>query len=162
MKILNKKGFTLIELLAVIAILAILLFLVTPNILGMFTKARADGFKQQIQSVYRTAQNSYMNDIVSGTAGPYCSGEGGTKLSTNLSYDNLDYYVAFDTNAKVTKLIVVDKNNGFYYDSSENGGSSKEIAIDSVTPGDLKGQDIKKFKIKCEDGGSLDKTGSSE
>ncbi len=160
MKILNKKGFTLIELLAVIAILAILLFLVTPNILGMFTKARADGFKQQIQSVYRTAQNSYMNDIVSGTAGPYCSGDNGTPLSTNLSYDNLEYYVSFDNNAKVTKLIVVDKNNGFYYDSEETKEerNGKEIAIDSVKPGELSnGQKIADFEINCSDG-TLKKT----
>ncbi len=151
MKVLNKKGFTLIELLAVIAILAILLFLVTPNILGMFTKARADGFKQQIQSVYRTAQNSYMNDIVTGTAGPYCSGEDGKPLSTNLSYDNLEYYVEFNTDAKVTKLIVVDKNNGFYYDSGDT--KDKEIAIDSVEPGEIKnGEKISNFEINCEDG----------
>ncbi len=159
MKILNKKGFTLIELLAVIAILAILLFLVTPNILGMFTKARADGFKQQIQSVYRTAQNSYMNDIVSGTAGPYCSEDGGTKLSTNLSYDNLDYYVKFNNDAKVIKLIVVDKNNGFFYDSGDK--SDSELAIDSVEPGKLgDGEKIANFKINCNDG-TLNKNGGA-
>ena len=36
----NKKGFTLVELLAVITILAILILIALPNIMGLFNDAK--------------------------------------------------------------------------------------------------------------------------
>ena len=47
----NKKGFTLVELLAVIAILAVILLLIVPNIVDMFNNGKKDAFIRQVQSV---------------------------------------------------------------------------------------------------------------
>ncbi len=44
----NKKGFTLIELLTVIAILAIILLIAAPTILGVLEKAKKNTFKNQV------------------------------------------------------------------------------------------------------------------
>ena len=48
MKKTNKKGFTLIELLTVIAILAVILLIAAPIILGVLDKARKNTFKNQV------------------------------------------------------------------------------------------------------------------
>ena len=44
----NKKGFTLIELLTVIAILAVILLIAAPTILGVLEKAKKNTFKNQV------------------------------------------------------------------------------------------------------------------
>ncbi len=48
MKKMNKKGFTLIELLTVIAILAVILLIAAPTILGVLDKAKKSTFKNQV------------------------------------------------------------------------------------------------------------------
>lgn len=122
MKSLNKEGFTLIELLAVIAILAILFMLVTPNILKMFTSGKKQAFVTQVQSVAKAAEAQYMSEAFTGTPGPYCSGTDGKKL--DVSESGLTYYVSFDTNGNISKLVVVDGN--FAYESTENFSASAE------------------------------------
>lgn len=114
MKSLNKKGFTLIELLAVIAILAILFMLVTPNILKMFTSGKKQAFVTQVQSVAKAAESQYMSEAFSGNPGPYCTGTDGKKL--DVSESGLTYYVSFDANGDISKLVVADSN--FAYEST--------------------------------------------
>lgn len=118
MKKLNKKGFTLIELLAVIAILAILMLLVTPNILEMFTKGRKDAFVTNAQSVWKAAEQQYLNDSISaagaGVGGPYCS----TKFKpTGVTCEPIptiasayDYYIDFKADGNIHNFILVDSN----------------------------------------------------
>lgn len=48
MKKMNKKGFTLIELLTVIAILAVILLIAAPTILGVLDKAKKNTYKNQV------------------------------------------------------------------------------------------------------------------
>lgn len=120
MKKLNKKGFTLVELLAVIAILGILMLLVMPNVLSMFTSGRKNTFVNQVQSVWRTAETQYMNDSMAGTiknaAHVYsssCSNDSKTaKTCTELdiSSTGLKYCVVIDSDGKVTNAIVADDN----------------------------------------------------
>ena len=55
----NKKGFTLIELLAVIVILAILILLATPAVVGLMNKAKFNAFKLEVSSIEEIAKTAY-------------------------------------------------------------------------------------------------------
>ena len=59
----NKKGFTLVELLAVIAILALLVLVAVPNVLGMFNNAKKDTFATETKDMVRIAQQQYLADF---------------------------------------------------------------------------------------------------
>ncbi len=139
MRKLNKKGFTLVELLAVIAILALLMLLVTPNILMLFTEGKKNAFATQVQSVWKAAETKYINDsLTSSTPGPYCyvgtglDGSFAEIKATNpkdLGIDNnktLAYFVKFDSEGKIAQLIVT---NGSYYYSSDT--PSIDVDVDS-------------------------------
>ena len=47
----NKKGFTLVELLAVISILAILVIIALPNVMGMFNEAKKKSFLTEVRTL---------------------------------------------------------------------------------------------------------------
>ena len=47
----NNKGFTLIEMIMVIAILAMLAVLTTPNVIKMINKNKADNYNSVIDSI---------------------------------------------------------------------------------------------------------------
>lgn len=115
MKNLNKKGFTLIELLAVIAILAILMLMVTPNILSMFTSGRRQAFVTKVQTVWRAAEQGYMNDVFSNSQKSlYCSSTLTGKPSTCgpisiITETDAIYYVSM-ADGYVTDIVVSDSN----------------------------------------------------
>ena len=62
-----KKGFTLIELLAVIIILAILMIIAVPNILSTLATARQESFLSQAKSIYKSAQQQFILDSMTGS-----------------------------------------------------------------------------------------------
>ncbi len=133
MRKLNKKGFTLVELLAVIAILAVLMLLVTPSVLKLFTEGKKSAFVTQVQSVWKAAENQYVKDALTSTKpGPYCyKGDnvkvGGSASTTNAltisDNKSLAYYVDFDDEGQITKLIVTD---GTYY-YAKYGATTGEV-----------------------------------
>lgn len=126
---LNKKGFTLVELLAVIAILAILMLLVTPNILSMFTEGRKDAFVTQVQSVWRAAEQQYMTKAFGGTAtSTFTNLDNSTDNDISFGATDIKYYVSFDTNGNVAKIGVSDGN----YCYSINSGAAINIKADDT------------------------------
>lgn len=62
MVIVNKKGFTLIEVLAVIALLAVLMLLITPNLTKVFSKSKVDTMKIQ-ESEVKDSSILYLEDF---------------------------------------------------------------------------------------------------
>ena len=130
MKNLNKKGFTLVELLAVIAILAILMLLVTPNILSMFTEGRKDAFVTQVQSVWRAAEQQYMTKSFSGTASTVFTNLD-TSTDNDISFGSTDikYYVSFDGNGNVAKIGVSDNNYCYF----ANSGAKINLSASDVS-----------------------------
>ncbi len=115
----NKKGFTLIELLAVIAILAILMLMVTPNILSMFNSGKKQAFVTQIQSVWKSAEQEYMNNTIKGQNDTYYSQSvsGSTSKPITLITDtNIDYYVKLKGDGTVDYVVV--KDNDYCYKSN--------------------------------------------
>lgn len=150
MKSLNKKGFTLIELLAVIAILAILFMLVTPNILKMFTSGRKQAFVTQVQSIYKAAESEYMASQFTTSTGPiYCSEGTGSTEKLDISENKaLKYYVQIDPmTGKIIKLRVADKN--FYYSSNTTGGDA--VSVDNISD-NIQSLDGKTAGIDCATG----------
>lgn len=56
MKKMNTKGFTLVELLAVIVILAIILLIAVPNVMGIIENAKKDGFCSTSKLAYKSVE----------------------------------------------------------------------------------------------------------
>ena len=65
----NKKGFTLIELLAVIVILAIIILIAMPNVLGAMERARKNTFSTEATSILKVAGTAYSDLAMSGSVG---------------------------------------------------------------------------------------------
>ena len=88
----NKKGFTLVELLAVIVILAIILLVAVPNILGVIEEARKDSFVSSTKMIIKAAEYDRL------------SVEGNTAEAvdlTTISYDGTRFEsgsLSFDSN----------------------------------------------------------------
>ena len=104
----NKKGFTLIELLAVIAILAILIVLAVPNILNIFQDSKDRALRTQAQSIYKSAEQRYMQNSLNGKSIlKYCNS--GTDAGSNkldLEGAGVSYYVEFNTSGKIVKILI--------------------------------------------------------
>ncbi len=121
MKRLNKKGFTLVELLAVIAILGILMLLVMPNVLSMFTSGRKNTFVNQVQRVWRTAEQQYMTDQIAGTTHEYYSDTCGTATNCgklDFTDSGLKYCVHVNTATNQIDKIYVSDSNYFVTDAT--------------------------------------------
>ena len=141
----KKKGFTLVELLAVIAILAILVIIALPNVLKMFTNAKKNTFKDEVQIIYKQAQTDFIQDSLR-TSGPryYCSGDtvgkDGTSKSNckNLNLTTTkEYYIEMDSAGNINYLGVKDKS--FVY-SENNLNSVNDISdsdINDINNGDI-------------------------
>ena len=125
----NKKGFTLVELLAVIAILAVILLLIVPNIVNMFTNGKKDAFVRQVQTVWNQAQKQYGADLtVDQEKTSYCdstfSSLGCSPLSINES--DVKYYTEIDIHGKLTAIGVSDNNYCYYTNSPESMDIDKD------------------------------------
>ena len=104
----NKKGFTLIELLTVIAILAIILLIAAPTILGVLDKAKKNTFKNQVllyveslkQQVALTALNQANMNITLPDEGE----------STIVNIQD----IPMDTNTSLKGNIRIENDNGSY------------------------------------------------
>lgn len=98
---LNKKGFTLIELLAVIVILAIIMVVTIPTVLGSMNKARKNSLQNATDSVAEWFAKEYelasMGDYMVGADAAFNTfvTVGGTSSFANLDRDTTN---ATDTN----------------------------------------------------------------
>ena len=157
----NKNGFTLVELLAVIAILAILVIIALPNVMGMFNTAKENSFKTEIKEVFKTAQQTWMQDSM------YSTGEvvysrcknGCTGKSLDLSgRSDLEYYIKINKAGQVVEYYATDGTFQYGYDDGdlkiENINSVEKIAdLDSddvIAIGNY--NNVSKFCISSHDG----------
>ena len=86
----KKKGFTLIELLTVIAILAIILLISVPTILGVMDKAKKQAFIESGISIAKSLQNDLMasNIIDSSKISLPSNGKSKSVSLSEINYDN--------------------------------------------------------------------------
>ena len=108
----KKKGFTLVELLAVIAILAILVIMALPAVLRMYRQARINTFENEVKQVYRTAQTSFLNDVITIGAGGKvlytdgsCTLSGATVKPLEMTGNSkFHYYVVINVKGEVEEI----------------------------------------------------------
>ncbi len=132
----KKKGFTLVELLAVIAILAILMLLITPNILKMFQSGRKDAFKVQIESLVNAAQKEITVDTFEGSQNTkYCKGTGigcYNYMELSTSDSDIKYIINFGSDNKVSS-VGVQNDNFCYVNNDYSSGINEEDFTENAT-----------------------------
>ena len=89
----NNKGFTLIEMIMVIAILAMLAVLTTPNVIKMINKNKADNYNSVIDSIVAscdlyTSDNRY-NLSFNDTCSTESESSTITEISTSITLQDL-------------------------------------------------------------------------
>ena len=101
----KNKGFTLIELLTVIAILAVILLIAAPTILGVLDKAKRSTFKNQVLMYVEGLKNQVaLNEI---------GQEQNIMWTGDIAYINFND-IDMDSANNYTGKIKVTRNNGKY------------------------------------------------
>ena len=117
----KSKGFTLIELLAVIVVLAVILLIAVPNVLGIITNSKEDAFRANLKTIINSVEYKLLSDKVAFES---------TSLE-ELAYEVTDENVSGDIRElKVEKL--EDWRGGWSYDKE-----TKIITLTRVTNGIL-------------------------
>ena len=123
----KKKGFTLVELLAVIAILALLVIVAMPNVLGMFNQAKLNSFVIEVQKIMDTATNEFTKDALENSGKTvYYSSESNATLKTkqlDMSGNKKNYFIEMDRNGYFKRVVVFDAN--YCYDIYSSGTNAK-------------------------------------
>lgn len=120
MKKLNRKGFTLIELLAVIVVLAIILVVTIPSVIGSMNKAREEQFKNAVATV-----EDYMKKQID------ACGLGDTSLA---KYDT-SIFTTNSCDIDTTKASTIVANAGYTYATDAADTDSDFASITVTTAG---------------------------
>ena len=126
----KNKGFTLVELLAVIAILAILITLVLPNVIKIFNDSKRDMFLSEAKNIYKEANRKFVNESVKGNVVSNITKEN-NKLSLSSDSD-IDYKIRLDEDGHIIKFQVSNSS----YCISGKYNDVNDITIDDVHDGE--------------------------
>ena len=118
----NNKGFTLIEMIMVIAILAMLAVLTTPNVIKMINKNKADNYNSVIDSIVSSCDLYVSDKRYELRFNNTCSGdyEATPDISTpirnectneELNYDTIKITITLDCKTKNFSYKIEDLSN---------------------------------------------------
>lgn len=110
----NRKGFTLVELLAVIVILAIILAIAVPNVVGIINKSRDDSFISTARMMVSAARLKSSTDLKYAPENP---GVGKLIPMTVLDLENIERDVDGGSYVIANSYVVVTNEAGIlnYY-----------------------------------------------
>ena len=121
-----KKGFTLIELLAVIIILAILMVVAVPNVLGTLNDAKKKTFVTQAQSIWKAAEQKFIVDSLTGSQSKCYDLSNPLDLGTVS--DSISYVVEMDVQTgKVVSINVLDTTQNFKASGTTTNGITVSV-----------------------------------
>jgi len=140
----DKKGFTLVEIIAVIALIGVIMLLVTPNIIKIFTNAKKDIFKDETLSLYNNAYSTYIFRSSQGDhTKRFCVGKDTALNKMDIEdTDRLYYDITVNSYGEVISLKVSDDKFGINL-SNNNGIKKKNIKVNEITDA---------FDINCNGG----------
>ena len=134
----NKKGFTLEELLAVIAILAILVIVAMPNVLGMFNQAKLNTFVTETQTIMSQSSVKFVSEALKTKGKELVFYKNSNEPDeAKKKYNELDmsgneknYFVKMNRNGEFVRVVVWDDN--FCYDSGETTITKENILATTI------------------------------
>ena len=115
----KKKGFTLVELLAVVSILALLVIIALPNVLGMFNNAKKESFTTELKQIYSVAQQQRIADSMFETKERTYARCDSDECQNSLDLSGrktLQYYIKFNKAGKVVTFYATDGTYQYNYD----------------------------------------------
>ena len=123
----NKKGFTLIEILIVIALIAVVLLLLVPNVTKTFNKTKEKMFLNSVQTLYKEAKDQFTEDKankVEELYGYYCDEqteqESGLNCKRlNVKGDIIRYFVSLFTDTGSIYNIALQNDDYCYAQSAD-------------------------------------------
>ncbi len=112
----NKKGFTLVELLAVIAVMAVLVITIAPNIIESFKNTKKQNFISETREVCRSATNTYLREsIMSYEKKLYNNIETNPENTLELQgRKEYKYAVYVNTDGEVIGILTYDGTNAIF------------------------------------------------
>ena len=118
----NKKGFTLVELLAVIVILAVILAVAVPVVLGVINKSREDALNSTAGMIAAGVKNQYMIAQIEGES--FATGTSGSPVSpcpqdaAQYSTGDLTCTYWIDTDSGLVTVNATSVSGGKYWTGS--------------------------------------------
>ena len=126
----NKKGFTLVEIIIVVALVALVMLLVIPNVAGQFGKAKKDIFYADVVNIVTMATNTYIKRASIDITTPKEFTNSSNPLDVDIDED-ITYYVKVDSDGNVISIEVI--NNDFYYFKTGTSIKKKDINKSEIT-----------------------------
>ena len=107
----KKQGFSLVELLAVVAIMAVLIIIVLPNVVELYNDSKKNTFLIEVKSIFNSANVSYMKQSMQEADGIVFYRLKGDENAVPLSGRQLYYYVKVRRTGDIVEILVWDGTN---------------------------------------------------
>lgn len=145
----TKKGFTLLEMLAVIGILGLILLLIVPGIIKIYTDSRINSFVNEAQTIIGTSNNEFISDKYAAERENlfYCYDGEITDWSLDLLGNKNVHYIV-SGNSKIALETLICNETICIYQKKEDGLDEADITKELVTKKGEEGYGI----VSCKDG----------
>lgn len=137
----NNNGFTLVELLSVITLLGLILLLIVPNVMNIFSGAKKNIFYDEVLNIYNNTYTTYVYRSSNGDYNKrFCVGKDSILNMLELEEkENLYYDILVNSYGEILEFKV--SNEEFGINLSKNDGiKKKSIKQESISDS---------FEINC-------------
>lgn len=132
----NNKGFSLVELIVVIAIMAILVGVLAPSVLGQIDKAKASKDKQAVDAVATACAIAWADQTIDNSTKP--AGGADPVAAAGITFTNGGSSVAFPASSTVgtdytTNVQSMVGFTSIAFESNEFAAASVSAALNATT-----------------------------